>query len=135
MLLGSSALIEFHTSLALCQSRATLPMHCLPQRLKSTFFEIFSSEGSQRRHRVKKKFQKTLILFFEVTQTHICNWNFFHVLAHWAIKWLLKRHLLSKYPKKIIASCCGIRFREYHFKPSEAINQLICFVDVFNSKQ
>ena len=41
-------------------------MHCLPQRLKSTFFEKNSSGGFPEVHAVKKKFQKKLILFFEV---------------------------------------------------------------------
>ena len=42
-------------------------MHCLPrpQGQKTMFFEIFSSGGS-RRPRVKKKFQKALLLVFEV---------------------------------------------------------------------
>ena len=39
-------------------------MDCLPHRLKSTFFEIFSSGGSPKRTIVKKNFQKTLILVF-----------------------------------------------------------------------
>ena len=38
----------------------------LPERLKSTFFEIFSSGSPRRRPGVKKKFQNTLILVFEV---------------------------------------------------------------------
>ena len=44
-------------------------MHFLPHRLKSTFFDIFSSGGILKTstHEVKKKFQKTLILVFEVT--------------------------------------------------------------------
>ena len=42
-------------------------MHCLPQRLKSTSFEIFLEwSGSEGASGVKKKFQKTLILVFEV---------------------------------------------------------------------
>ena len=43
-------------------------MHCLPSRLKSTFFEKISSGGSLKRRGpgVKKKFQKTFILVFEV---------------------------------------------------------------------
>ena len=41
-------------------------MYCLPQRLKSMCFDIFSSGGSWKRgHGVKKIFQKTLILVFE----------------------------------------------------------------------
>ena len=38
----------------------------LPQRLKSTFFEIFRVEGSRRRPGVKKKLSKTLLLVLEV---------------------------------------------------------------------
>ena len=39
-------------------------MHCLPQRQR--FLKFFVVEGSRRRLGVKKKFQKTLILVFEV---------------------------------------------------------------------
>ena len=68
-------------------------MHCLPQRLKLMFIEIFSSGGCSRGPGVKKFFQKTFILVFEVivaaaaTQTHNI-WNlifFFRVLAHCAV--------------------------------------------------
>ena len=39
----------------------------LPQRLKSTIFEFFFREEQPRRsHRNEKKFQKQLILVFEV---------------------------------------------------------------------
>ena len=42
-------------------------MHCLPQRPKSTFFEKFSRGGAANAElRVKKNFQKMLILVFEV---------------------------------------------------------------------
>ena len=45
-------------------------MHCFPfpERLKSMFFETFSSGGSlkQKGSGVTKKFQKMLILVFEV---------------------------------------------------------------------
>ena len=41
-------------------------MHCLPQRLKSTLFEIFLNEGCPKGTRSEKKFQTTLILVFEV---------------------------------------------------------------------
>ena len=49
-------------------------MHCLPQRLKTTFFEIFSSGGSPKAREtgVKKKYQKTLILVFQVIEQ--CVW-------------------------------------------------------------
>ena len=55
-------------------------IHCLPQRLKSTFFEIFPSGGyPRRRPGVKKKFQKTLILVFEVivqpVKTHFLTFS------------------------------------------------------------
>ena len=54
-------------------------MHCLHQRLKSTFFEKnFEWSGPEAAGRVKKKFQKTLILVFEVIvqlpKTHF--WKF-----------------------------------------------------------
>ena len=38
----------------------------MPQRLKSTFLKTFRVEGPQREPGVKKKFQNTLILVFEV---------------------------------------------------------------------
>ena len=41
-------------------------MHCLPQRLRSTLFEIFWTERFRRAQRSEKKFQTTLILVFEV---------------------------------------------------------------------
>ena len=41
-------------------------MHCLPQGLKSTFFEIFSSGGSPKGTWSEENFQKTLILVFEL---------------------------------------------------------------------
>ena len=42
-------------------------MHCLPQRLKSTLFEIFSNGATPKgTSGVRKKFQITLILAFEV---------------------------------------------------------------------
>ena len=43
-------------------------MHCLPQRLKSMFFEKISSGVSLQKGLggVKKKFQKTLILVVDV---------------------------------------------------------------------
>ena len=65
-------------------------MHFLPQRLKSTFFDIFLSGVYPR---VKKKFHKTLILVFRVImqQPKLCYtitwktkinvfWNFFFSL-------------------------------------------------------
>ena len=42
-------------------------MHCLPQRLKLTFFEIFSNDAAPKGPaKWRKFFQKTLILAFEV---------------------------------------------------------------------
>ena len=41
-------------------------MHYLPQRLKSTLFEIFSKGGCPKGTRSVEKFQTTLILVFEV---------------------------------------------------------------------
>ena len=59
----------------------------MTQRLKSTFFEIFLSGGSPKRGPgVKKKFQGTLILVFEVFMQqpkHIFEIRFFfRALAH-----------------------------------------------------
>ena len=65
--------------------------HCLPQRIKSMFFKKNNFE--QRCHEgapalCEKKFQKTLILVFEVPNrattpiTHFSNYTFFRVLAH-----------------------------------------------------
>ena len=41
-------------------------MRCLPQRLKSMLFEIFSNGGCPKGTRSVEKFQTTLILVFEV---------------------------------------------------------------------
>ena len=41
-------------------------MHCLPQGLKSTFFEIFSNGAAPKGPAELKKIQKMLILAFEV---------------------------------------------------------------------
>ena len=41
-------------------------MHYLPQKLKSTLFEIFRTEWLRKGQRSEKKFQTTLILVFEV---------------------------------------------------------------------
>ena len=63
-------------------------MHCLPQRLKSMFFEIFSSSVYPRRETGAKIFflQKTLISAFEVimqnTQNRHLKLDFFPVLGH-----------------------------------------------------
>ena len=60
-------------------------MHCLPQRLKSLFFEIFQVE---RGHGVKKKNSNNIDFSLwgnratTQSRTNIWNWNFFHVLAH-----------------------------------------------------
>ena len=63
-------------------------MHCLPQRLKSTLFEIFSIGGSPKETRSEEKISKNVEFNLRsnhvTTQTHIWNWDFFHVLAHCA---------------------------------------------------
>ena len=53
-------------------------MHCLPQRLKSTFFEIFSNRECPKGTRSEKKFRTTLILVFEVIVQQHGNifWHF-----------------------------------------------------------
>ena len=55
------------------------------------FFQVEDPRWGPR-DRVKKEYQKTLILVFEVIEqpptqtTHIWNWNFFRVLAH-CVEW------------------------------------------------
>ena len=52
-------------------------MHCLPQRIKSMFFEIFSRGGSQ------------MDCVHATTQTHIWNWNFFHFSSrNMGVQWV-----------------------------------------------
>ena len=78
-------------------------MHCLPQRLKSTFFEKFPSLCWLLRGRsISKKCQKTLILTFEANSAlsrqiaHFCRlflWKvisrifcpLFHILENYAV--------------------------------------------------
>ena len=68
-------------------------MHCLPQRLRSMFFENFSSGGSPKEtHSEEKNFQKTLILVFYVIlqpPKHTFEIGFFSTflrIVHWAVK-------------------------------------------------
>ena len=55
-------------------------MHCLPQRLKSTLFEIFSNGTAPKElAESEKKFHTTLILVFEVIvqppKTHVLTFS------------------------------------------------------------
>ena len=63
----SSTMCDFHNSGLIFTGQ----MHCLPQMLKSTFFEIFRTEHLRRGQRSEKKFQTTLILVFEANSAFV----------------------------------------------------------------
>ena len=76
-------------------------MHCLPQRLKSTFLEIFSSRGSPKRMRSEEKISKNVDFSLwgsnpGTTQTHIWNMNriffAFSLIVPYAICLFLSAH-------------------------------------------
>ena len=73
----------------------------LHQRLKSTFFEIFSSLHCTgpfgARSLCLNFFQKTLILAFEPNSTLSQNYTFFRVLAHCATI-LFSKHMIIQKP-------------------------------------
>ena len=69
-------------------------MYCLHQRLKSTFFEIFSSGGS-RRKKYKNIFDFSLWGNCATTQTHIwsCIFSTFLLIVSGALKSEIKCNL------------------------------------------